>query len=196
MNMVDDERPEQPSDTPPPHRGNPLNPAESEDPIADLESLLEEVDDDITEIPSDESIEERFGRIKEALKTEAMSLQEIPDEVSGPLVPPLPDFDKLGELDRKADELRTRANESKRRLEVATKRDEKTLRSEQEAARGLGFGLQVAYTIIGMPLLGALIGYGIDVALKTTVWKGNVSVLFMAIGVGWSIYILQVKGPK
>jgi len=194
--MVGDDKPEQSSESILPKRGNPLDPSESEDPILELESLLEDVEDDITELPSEASIEERFGRIKEQLKTEAMSLQEIPDEVAGPLVPPLPDFDKLGELDRRADELRTRANESKRRLEVATKRDEKTLKSEQEAARGLGFGLQVAYTIIGMPLLGAAIGYGIDVALKTTVWKGNVSVLFMAIGVGWAIYILQVKGPK
>jgi F0F1-type ATP synthase assembly protein I len=194
--MVGDDRPEQPSDSPLPKRGNPLNPAEADDPIQELESLLEDVEDDITEMPSDDSIEERFGRIREQLQADALTLSEIPSEIDGPLVAPLPDNDKLAELDRKAEELRKRAGESKRRLEVATKRDEKTLRSEQEAARGLGFGLQVAYTIIGMPLLGAAIGYGIDFALKTTIWKGNVSVLFMAIGVGWAIYILQVKGPK
>lgn len=191
-----DDRPEQPSDSPIPKRGNPLDPSESEDPISELESLLEDVEDDITEMPSEESIQERFGRIRDQLQAEAISLSEIPSELSGPLIPPLPDNDKLAELDRKVDDLRTRASESKRRLEVATKKDERTLKSEQEAARGLGFGLQVAYTIIGMPLMGAAIGYGIDSAMNTTVWKGYVSVIFMAIGVGWSIYILQVRGPK
>lgn len=194
--MVDDDKPEQPSENLFPKRGNPLDPSAAEDPLSDLESLLEEVDDDITALPSDESIEARFGRIRDQLQSEAMNLSEIPSEVNGPLVAPLPDVDKLAELDRKAEELRTRAGESKRRLEVATKRDEKTLKSEQEAARGLGFGLQVAYTIIGMPLLGAAIGYGIDTATGNTIWKGNVSLLFMAIGVAWAIYILQVKGPK
>src|SRR5436190_8109547 len=76
------------------------------------------------------------------------------------------------DLDRRLEALRTKAQ--KARGEFENKRAEENLRLERESevGRGAGIGLSIAYTIIGMPLLGALIGYGADQGLHTTYWKG------------------------
>ena len=47
--------------------------------------------------------------------------------------------------------------------------------SERDSARGLGIGLSIAYTIIGMPILGLIIGYILD--------GGNTSQTYKSIGV-------------
>lgn len=47
--------------------------------------------------------------------------------------------------------------------------------AERDSARGLGIGLSIAYTIIGMPILGLIIGYILD--------GGNASQTYKSIGV-------------
>jgi len=47
--------------------------------------------------------------------------------------------------------------------------------AERDSARGLGIGLSIAYTIIGMPILGLIIGYILD--------GGNTSQTYKSIGV-------------
>ena len=43
-------------------------------------------------------------------------------------------------------------------------------KNDRESAIGLGIGLTIAYTIIGMPLLGVGIGWILDKALGTTLY--------------------------
>jgi F0F1-type ATP synthase assembly protein I len=47
--------------------------------------------------------------------------------------------------------------------------------AERDSARGLGIGLSIAYTIIGLPVLGLIIGYILD--------GGNASQTYKSIGV-------------
>jgi F0F1-type ATP synthase assembly protein I len=70
--------------------------------------------------------------------------------------PEIDDFDeRLRKLEARADEIHS-TRQSKRR-EIR-----RLQHSERESAIGLGTGLSIAYTLIGMPLLGAAIGWFLE----------------------------------
>ena len=64
-------------------------------------------------------------------------------------------------------------------------------KNDRESAIGLGIGLTIAYTIIGMPLLGVGIGWILDKALGTTLYKGIGVVVGSAVGITAAIVMLS-----
>ncbi|HSI73509.1 MAG TPA: hypothetical protein VK934_10055 [Fimbriimonas sp.] len=62
---------------------------------------------------------------------------------------------------------------------------------EKESARGLGVGLTVAYTIIGMPLVGAGLGWLLDRAFGTQIFVGIGVVALGAFGMVFAIVVLS-----
>lgn len=81
-----------------------------------------------------------------------------------------PSIDKAREEAAKIDEefgerLKALEEKAKSVKEVRDNQNrEKTrkLESDRETAKGLGLGLSIAYTIIGLPILGAVIGWFLD----------------------------------
>ena len=81
-----------------------------------------------------------------------------------------PSIDKAREEAAKIDEefgerLKALEEKAKTVKEVRDNQNrEKTrkLESDRETAKGLGLGLSIAYTIIGLPILGAVIGWFLD----------------------------------
>lgn len=81
-----------------------------------------------------------------------------------------PSIDKAREEAAKIDEefgerLKALEEKAKAVKEVRDNQNrEKTrkLESDRETAKGLGLGLSIAYTIIGLPILGAVIGWFLD----------------------------------
>ena len=111
------------------------------------------------EEPEDESTEARFRRVQEELR--AMELPDMPDdevdarlaEISSRPVGDLPQFaDPLDALERRA--AQGRALHSK-----AMNADSRKLDSDRRATKGLGVGMAMAYTMLGLPLLGLGLGY-------------------------------------
>ena len=76
------------------------------------------------------------------------------------------------EMDRKMSDIHERANRLKEAQEQKRVQAERQTRVDAEANKGLGLGFAVAYTIIGVPLLGALVGYLIDRSRGTNLWTG------------------------
>jgi F0F1-type ATP synthase assembly protein I len=101
----------------------------------------------------------------------------------------MPDFDP--EFDERLKNLEARVNQSQQRRRSKSEQTERTLKSDREAARGLGVGLSVAYMIIGLPLVGYGIGYLIDRQTGNTVASGLLTVLGAALGVGMAVWTVN-----
>lgn len=101
----------------------------------------------------------------------------------------------LSEADQ---ELRDRLERLERRMEQAkTARDahaDRATRQMQEQgadARQLGIGLSIAYAILGLPLVGAGIGWLIDRATGVQgVWVGPLVLVGAAAGVAMAVFLL------
>jgi len=110
---------------------------------AALEKLREEGDDaDLDEI---ERKLFELGETSQPREEAVAKLNEIEDE-----------------FDARMRSLESKATAVREQREAQVRQEERKLKSDANAAKGLGVGLSVAYAIIGMPVLGYLIGWGID----------------------------------
>lgn len=69
-------------------------------------------------------------------------------------------------------------------------------RSDGESSRGLGVGLSVAYTILGMPMVGAGIGWFVDKQTGLKVFLGLGTVGGAVLGVVFALVILSRHQDK
>jgi len=144
--------------------------------------------------PSDEEIEARLRRAIEGnpddgdpfertkRELEDIEVPEIPDEpIVRTSMPEVPDFDgRLRELEENAKRARgVQAQKAKR------------IADEGRSNRGLGFGLTIAYTIVGVPMVGAGIGYLVDRAQGTTVWIGYGTFIGAVLGIVAALFMLN-----
>ncbi len=67
---------------------------------------------------------------------------------------------------------------------------------DRDSARGLGIGLSIAYTIIGMPLAGAGLGWLLDRALGTQTFVGIGVLVFGALGMFVALFVLSRNDKK
>ncbi len=89
------------------------------------------------------------------------------------------DEDTLRKMDEIADRARSlrKANEQKEEVKTETRK------VQAEDSKGLGLGFSVAYTLIGVPILGVGAGWLLDRALKSTVFMGVGAIVGMVIGI-------------
>ncbi len=91
---------------------------------------------------------------------------------------------KLAELEKKAREARGRES-----VKIASK--DAMLKSDAEAARGLGVGLSIAYTILGVPLVGLAIGWALDSHYQSNVFKGLGTVSGAVLGIILAFWMMN-----
>src|SRR6476659_90153 len=103
--------------------------------------------------------------IEQARAHHREQVEEIKDEYS----------DRMKGLEERLQRLKDE-REGKKAMEL------KMTNTTAEDSRGLGVGLSIAYTFIGMPLLGALVGWLLDRALKTTFLVGLCTIVGVVIG--------------
>ena len=145
--------------------------------------------------PEDETTEARFRRVREELR--AMELPHVSDEEidarlgdsekrARPSVPDLPDVDDL--------ELRTR----RARLSHDRAKGEEggRLADDAKASKGLGIGLSIAYTLLGLPMVGLGVGFLLDRLLGTTAWKGIGTVAGAVGGIAFAVMILNRENSR
>jgi len=60
-----------------------------------------------------------------------------------------------------------------------------------EAARGLGVGLSIAYTILGVPLVGLAIGWALDSHYQSNVFKGLGTVSGAVLGIILAFWMMN-----
>jgi F0F1-type ATP synthase assembly protein I len=91
---------------------------------------------------------------------------------------------ELEEIERKA--RTTKAQHRKNEAKIAADR-----RTSAEDQRALGVGLNIAFAIVGLPLVGAGIGWLLNRQLGTPIWTGILSLAGATLGIVYAIYVLN-----
>ncbi len=124
------------------------------------------------------------------------SNNDVPFELA-----PLPKVDKSDidpELDKKLDQLKERAIAARSTYETHSKSAEKAIGesgSSSSSYRGLGYGLSIAYTIIGAPAAGFIAGKLIDQATGNTdkpFWTSWLTIIMS----GFGLWLVVVKSNR
>lgn len=142
-------------------------------------------------LPTDEEIEARLSKvIKDAedflgpVRHDPISLMEE-EEKDNRFGDFDPDFnEKLDGFSKKVDKIKASREEQARDKARRQK-------GERDSSRGLGVGLTIAYMIIGLPLLGAGIGWLVDGRTGGTTWIGIGTVIGGVLGVFAAISIMN-----
>lgn len=100
------------------------------------------------------------------------------------------------EFEAKLKSLEERAKNVHETRQAQKAQVQKTMKSDREAARGLGLGLSIAYTILGLPMAGYFIGWLIDRQTGNTTASGLLTVLGAFLGVFMAIYMVNRSQPK
>jgi F0F1-type ATP synthase assembly protein I len=95
------------------------------------------------------------------------------------------------EFDERLKKLHEKADKAKTRRTGETTERKRSQYATGSDSRGLGIGLSIAYTITGMPLLGAGIGWLIDRAAGTGQWKGICMLAGAVIGLAMAFVMMN-----
>ena len=94
------------------------------------------------------------------------------------------------EFDARFEALHAKVDASRQQRERIKIAAERAQDSDAKAAKGLGIGLTIAYTILGMPLIGYGLGWLLDRELNTLIWKGFGVLLGAVVGVWYALVML------
>ncbi|AIE88112.1 AtpZ/AtpI family protein [Fimbriimonas ginsengisoli] len=117
------------------------------------------------ELEKEEDIEARFRKLQQELA--GQDLPDLPDAQT-PRRPALPEDDPS--FAAQLQSLHDRAEGVKTAREQASRQQARSHQQDQKNAMGLGLGLSIAYMFLGFPLVGVLIGWGINRATGATFW--------------------------
>ena len=136
----------------------------------------------------EESTEARFRRVQEELR--AMELPDMPDEAVDAHLEEMKSrsFGDLPSVDAQFDAIEKRASAARLTHAKAKNEEPSRIASDRRASRGLGIGMAMAYTMIGLPLLGAIIGFLINKVAPGPWVPAGVVVGFIA-GVVFALYL-------
>lgn len=95
------------------------------------------------------------------------------------------------EFEKRLQTVESKALEHKRKRETVAAQESKRMASDSESTRGLGVGMTVAYAILGMPLLGAAVGWLIDQRIGTSLWQGIFMLLGAVAGIAFTVITIQ-----
>jgi len=136
-----------------------------------------------SQMPKEDPRELRLRQLEEELEQASAAHRETVTGIQS-------EFDqRMHDLQAKLDRVREEREGNRVREQVRTNID-------ASASKGLGMGLQIAYTIIGLPLIGALIGYFIDRATGATLWTGLLAVAGMAGGLTLTVMFMSRSGDQ
>lgn len=137
----------------------------------------------ISEMPSEEDVHARFNEIDQKI-----------DEVRSNAAEQKSALDS--EFDARLKALEDKAHQAKVSREAEKKKVERVQQSSQEDSRSLGLGLSIAYIIIGIPLMGAGIGWLVDHQLGTKYWMGMLTLAGATLGVAVAVFKMNQTSPK
>jgi len=87
--------------------------------------------------------------------------------------------------------LEERARQQKLLRDNQKREENRKMESSRQSARGLGVGLSIAYTLIGLPLIGVAIGWFLDSRTGGTAYKGIGAVAGTALGIVMTVLLLS-----
>ncbi len=87
--------------------------------------------------------------------------------------------------------LENRAATARKHQEIKKAEDERRMKSDQSSASGLGVSLSIAYSIIGLPVAGFLIGLLIIRQGGSSSWRDGLILVGAFAGVFYAIFMLN-----
>lgn len=93
------------------------------------------------------------------------------------------------EYTEKFDEISQRVNQAKATREKKQAQASQKLEKENEANKGLGYGLAIAYAVMGMPLAGLGVGYLLDKAFGTQSLQAICAGAGFILGMGYVVIL-------
>ncbi len=149
--------------------------------------------------PEDESTEERFRRVQEELR--ALELPNMPDDEVEARVARIKERTPTGlpdvptDLDARLGKFESRAAAAKVVHDKAKGTEYSRIASDGKATRGLGVGLAIAYALIGLPLVGALLGFLLSRVVGGP-WVAIGAVLGFIGGIAFTVYLSAREGNR
>lgn len=150
--------------------------------------------------PTEEELEERLRKLLDAgqfaddeeLGSIELKLREVEDKLTQTETGRKESealFD--AEFEDRMQKLHERADRAKH-INTETKRErERNLAAERDSARGLGIGLTISYTIVGLPLVGAFFGWLVSRSTGATLAIGIGAILGMVLGMTMALLMLS-----
>lgn len=124
--------------------------------------------------------------IDEAVSDGIQKLEALENEIA---LPEMPKTD--AELDKKLADLEVRARKAKISHEVTTKKRSSSSVVDQNADRGLAYGMSAAYALIGLPIAFFAIGWLAEKLGAQGDWKVGLGGIGVFIGFGFMLLILR-----
>lgn len=136
-------------------------------------------------LPDNTTVEEllRLNKLEEALKQSASNRQSATSSIEE-------------EFQVRADALAQKFDRAMEARNTRESAERKRLASDAELGRGAGFGLTIAYTIMGLPMVGAAGGWLLDQRLGTQIWVGILTLTGAILGIFSAIMMLQRGGSN
>lgn len=144
----------------------------NDDAFGPEESIVSEIDRPLS--PEEERLLKLEREIDEAKARHEAETQDIHDEFTD-----------------RARRLNERLGAVKQEHEGRKAKEEVRAKSDASASKGLGVGLSIAYTIIGLPLVGIGIGWLLDQQLHTNVWKGILATIGACAGIAITVMLMN-----
>lgn len=94
-------------------------------------------------------------------------------------------------FDERLRELESRAEKHRVVREAARAKTQRQQSKDADSARGLGVGMTIAYAILGMPLVGAGLGWLLDERLGVKIWMGIGMLLGAVAGIGFAVLTIN-----
>ncbi|MEA2554608.1 MAG: hypothetical protein QOJ65_2784 [Fimbriimonadaceae bacterium] len=91
------------------------------------------------------------------------------------------------EFDGRMRQLEEKLRKVREEREGTKSQEDARIALDNSSSKGLGLGLSIAYTMMGMPLLGIAIGWFLDQSLGTNIWKGILAVVGAAVGLAFTV---------
>lgn len=143
--------------------------------------------DDNQRLPTDLEIAARLEAVRDKMKVDLTDADEKLSKILEASTTPLPeDIDqaRLRELAAKADALK-----NKRNAQIAEQARES--RIAQDSSQGLGAGISIAYTILGLPLIGGIIGVVLKNQTGNPVWVSVFGLAGMVLGLFGAYFVAK-----
>lgn len=100
------------------------------------------------------------------------------------------------EFEERLRQLEDKAAATKSRRDTIQAQEQEKLKSDGKSAVGVGVGMTIAYAILGVPMLGALLGWLIDRSLGTNLFKGLLTLGGAVLGIVFAVITSNRQAPR
>lgn len=95
------------------------------------------------------------------------------------------------ELEHRIADIERRAQEARARHHARVEQDRGPERMTPEGARSLALGMTIAYSILGIPMFGFLVGWLVDKQLESQFWAGALTLIGAVAGIAFAFFAVQ-----